>query len=336
MATIQTTETALKRDARGEWRPADALKPIPLFVWPPRPIALGRWLLGYPGHVLPWLLFYALLATLTWRFLTPDWTRMRTLEPAWIVLLLIRNLAVVSVITGLWHLRLFVQRAQGTDYKYNGRWLSRNNPTFLFGDQVRDNIFWTMLSAVPIWTAYEVFMLWAFASGYLHPVDWRAHWFYCVLLALTFPVWQELHFYFVHRLIHWAPLYRWVHYLHHKNINPGPWSGLAMHPVEHLLYFSGVLIFWIVPSHPFHSIFLLQITALVPSQGHAGFERLVFNKQTTIPASDFFHYLHHKYVECNYGAERVPFDRWFGTFHDGTKASQDAMQKRLQARRGAR
>ena len=29
-----------------------------------------------------------------------------------------------------------------------------------------------------------------------------------------------------------AFLYRHVHSLHHKSYNPGPWSGLAMHPIE--------------------------------------------------------------------------------------------------------
>jgi hypothetical protein len=30
-------------------------------------------------------------------------------------------------------------------------------------------------------------------------------------------------------------LYKYVHSLHHKSYNPGPWSGLAMHPVGHSL-----------------------------------------------------------------------------------------------------
>ena len=31
------------------------------------------------------------------------------------------------------------------------------------------------------------------------------------------------------------------------------------------------------------------------------------------------HYLHHKYFECNYGDLTIPFDKWFGSFHDGSK-----------------
>jgi hypothetical protein len=44
-----------------------------------------------------------------------------------------------------------------------------------------------------------------------------------------------------------------------QNDNPGPWSGLAMHPIEHVIYFSVVLIHFIVPSHPLHFFFNAQV-----------------------------------------------------------------------------
>ena len=36
---------------------------------------------------------------------------------------------------------------------------------------------------------------------------------------------------------------------------------------------------------------------------------------------DFFHQLHHRYFECNYGTIEMPWDRLFGTFHDGSGAA---------------
>ena len=36
----------------------------------------------------------------------------------------------------------------------------------------------------------------------------------------------------------------------------------------------------------------------------------------------YMHYLHHKYFNVNYGGDGlVPFDRVFGTYHDGSKES---------------
>jgi len=41
--------------------------------------------------------------------------------------------------------------------------------------------------------------------------------------------------------------------------------------------------------------------------------------------------LHHKYYEVNYGNQPAPFDKLFGTWHDGTRAAQDAFRARRRA-----
>jgi sterol desaturase/sphingolipid hydroxylase (fatty acid hydroxylase superfamily) len=323
----------LARDKRGDWKPSNLIEPSPLFAWPFRPVAVIKWAFGYPGYLLPWVAFYAIISIATWAYLTPDLPTMRDFKLGWIAFIFGRNMVLLVLCTSGWHIRLYVHRAQGTAYKYNGRWLAKNNSAFVFGDQVLDNAFWTVISGVPMWTAYEVLMLWGFANGYIPYIDWRIHPVYCALLMLAIPLLHEVHFYFIHRLIHWTPLYRAIHHLHHKNANPGPWSGLAMHPIEHLLYFSGVLIYWVIPAHPLHVIYHLQTAGFLPSQGHSGFERLVINEQFSINAADYNHYLHHKFFECNYGTERVPLDKWFGTFHDGSKKTEEAMNSRFLARR---
>ncbi len=48
--------------------------------------------------------------------------------------------------------------------------------------------------------------------------------------------------------------------------------------------------------------------------------------------SDYFHYVHHRYFECNYGNPVVPFDRWFGTFHDGSAEGHAIMKERWGSR----
>jgi sterol desaturase/sphingolipid hydroxylase (fatty acid hydroxylase superfamily) len=317
------------RDARGEWRPAELVKTPPLFVLPPQPLAFVKWLLGYPGYFFPWAVVYMAIAAATWLWLTPDLAAMQSLEPGWVGFIYLRNIALLTLIAGAWHLRLYVQQAQGRRYKYNARWLNTDSPAFLFSNQLYDNIFWSLASGATIWSTYEVLTLWAYANGWLPYVDWREHPVYCALLFAAVPLLRETHFYLVHRLIHYQPLYRTVHYLHHKNINFGPWSGLAMHPVEHLLYFSGVLIHWIVPSHPLHAIFHLQHAAFTPAQGHAGFDELVVGEDTKIPNHNYIHYLHHRYFKVNYGGDgSVPLDKWFGSFHDGSPAADAAMRAR--------
>jgi len=98
-----------------------------------------------------------------------------------------------------------------------------------------------------------------------------------------------------------------------------------MHPVEHILYFSAVLIHWIVPSHPIHFLFDSQHTALTPAGGHHGFEGPVLNGH--LPTGSYFHYLHHRYFVCNFGEATLPLDRLFGTFHDGLPVETDSGRK---------
>jgi sterol desaturase/sphingolipid hydroxylase (fatty acid hydroxylase superfamily) len=148
------------------------------------------------------------------------------------------------------------------------------------------------------------------------------------------PVWLSIHFYATHRLLHWQPLYKSVHYLHHKNVNINPWSGLAMHPVEHLVLFSAVIPFWFIPSHPLHTIYLLMTFALGPSTGHLGFDAIVLRRNRRLRVGDYMHYLHHKCVSVNFGGGAVPLDKWLGTFHDGTDESTEALRRR--ARLGRR
>jgi sterol desaturase/sphingolipid hydroxylase (fatty acid hydroxylase superfamily) len=302
------------RNARGEWEPSYPVKYAPIFAWPPRPLSVLKWLLSYPGFLWPWNSVYLLITVISWLYLQPSLSRCVDLKAGWIGLMLLRNLVLLWLVSGGWHLLLYTLKLQGTARKYDPRWLANNDRRFLFGNQLYDNIFWSCVSGCTVWTAYEVLYLWAAANHWVPYVDWKSHPVYCAVWLCLIPFWREFHFYWIHRAIHWGPLYRTVHYLHHKNVNVGPWSGMAMHPVEHLLYFSVVLIHWVVPSHPIHFLFNAQHTALTPAGSHHGFEGPVL--QGRLPTGSYFHYLHHRFFNCNFGEATIPLDRVFGTFRE--------------------
>lgn len=318
------------RDERGEWQPR-VITPGPLFDWPPRPRAILKWLFGYPGYFFPWPIIVAAIPILTWFFLTPDLSTMKTFKPGWIALIYLRNVALLMIVAGGFHLRFYVQKAQGFKYKYKARWLEKNNSRFLFNNQTWDNMFWSIISGCGVWTAYEVMTYWAYANGHIPYLEWMAHPVYFVLLYLAIHPIHELHFYLGHRLLHMKPLYKAAHHVHHKNVNIGPWSGLSMHTIEHIVYFSCVFLYWILLAHPVHAIYHLQFAGLMAPLGHTGFENLVVKGDSKIPASsDYFHYLHHRYFECNYGGNGITLDKWFGTFHDGSSESHAAMRAKRQ------
>ena len=319
-------------DSRGEWQPTDRPAPAPLWAWPPRPRETFKFFFGFPGYLWPWNLMFGLIAVATWVYTQPELSQMAEFQVDWIAQLYVRNLALLLLFSGGLHLWLYTFRGQGTKYKYNPKWLGGKNPTFLWGNQLADNVFSSVISGCTVWTAYESLMMWSYANDLLPYVDWETQPVYFVVLLALLMLWQTIHFYFGHRLIHWRPLYRSAHYLHHKNVNVGPWTGLAMHPIEHVIYFTAVLIFWVVPSHPIHAMFTLQFAALMSTVGHIGFDKLVVTKKISFP-SDFYLYLHHRYFECNYGNTVFPIDKLFGTFHDGSPEAHARMQERWQEKR---
>ena len=300
---------------KGEWRPPYPVRYAPLFSWPLRVAATAKWVVSYPGFMWPLNLLLLLISTVSWYLTQPAVARCAQFEVGWMAQVYVRNLALMWLFYGGFYLHLYVLKREGTKGKYDPNWPARNSRRFLFHDQVYDNIFWTCGVAGLVWTAYEVVTLWLYANHRIPWLEWTRHPVYFVLWFFLIPFWREFHFYWVHRLIHWKPLYRHVHSLHHKNVNPNPWSGMAMHPIETILYLSVVLIHWVVPSHPFHFLFDLQHAALGPASGHHGFEGPILNGK--LPTGSYFHYLHHRYFECNYGESTLPLDRWFGTFRDG-------------------
>ena len=101
--------------------------------------------------------------------------------------------------------------------------------------------------------------------------------FTCFILLV--PIIRDIHFYLTHRLLHTKFFYKIAHKVHHHNVNPGPWSGLAMHPVEHVIYFSGILIHWIIPSHPLIALWHIFHAGIAPHAGHSGFDKIVLKME---------------------------------------------------------
>ena len=319
------------RNKRGDYTPNDRLEGAPVFVWPPRPLKFLAWL---PSYFLPWnLLFFALGAAL-WFWATPSKETLATLGWGWVLYLLARNAAIVFVLYGALEFRLYVKRAQGNRFKFNGLFpADKKSDVFMFGSQNIDNMIRSFGTGVPIWTAYEVVMLHLWATGWGPWTTFGDNPWALVLLGLLIPVIHETHFFCIHWLIHQGPLYKWIHSVHHNSVNPSPWSSLSMHPVEHLLYWSDVLIHLVLPSHPLLVLYHLQVTGTGAVVGHIGFDKIETGEDSAIGTQAYAHYLHHKYFEVNYSDGLMPFDRLFGTWHDGSKDGDALMQARFEKKK---
>lgn len=157
-----------------------------------------------------------------------------------------------------------------------------------------------------------------------------------ILFSTTF--WRLPHFYLIHRASHkwgWSlPLvgdvgnliYQHVHKLHHRSRNPTSFSGISMHPLEALLYFSAALIPLFFHLHPITFLVCKLDLSLGAQIGHDGFQ---------FPGgASYVHWLHHHYFECNYSENIVlSLDHLFGSFYDGSIPwEQFSKQRRLASR----
>ena len=339
MADITAGPGAQARGPREEWTPSSLPKPSPLFA-PPSGVGVTlKYLFAPEGFLWPKNALFLAVAALSWwlfdRF-SGGLARAATLEVGWIATLYLHNAIIMLLFAGVPHLRLYTQRAQERRYKYHPSWLSTDNPVFMFRNQTLDNLFLTMVPGVLTWTAFQVFLLWGYANGAWMTVTWQSHSIYATALVVVILLWRSFHFYWIHRLIHWKPLYKSVHYVHHKNVNVGPWSGVAMHPVEQAIYFSVVLLVLVVPSHPLHMFFILAHAGLAAATDHSGFDRVEVGARGSVGHASYFHYLHHRYFDCNYGGPAMPLDLWFGSFHDGSQEGHAAMRERHRRLKAAR
>lgn len=205
--------------------------------------------------------------------------------------------------------------------------------------KVWHNIFYTTLGIVH-WTATETAFVYCYRTGRLplppqsQIVDSTSNnnnnndTFFVVLevlgalaMAMWTPSFRDIHFYLSHRLIHVRWLYKYIHAVHHRNIDVEPFSGLAMHPVEHLWYYSCYAPFLVLPHMvpvvsttsrytPFLLYWMGFHTALSPAAAHSGWEDHF--------SADLMHYLHHRYCDCNYAAG-INFDIYFGTYQASIK-----------------
>ena len=299
----------------------------PLFSWPPRPKEILKWIWNSWFLITENLILIA-IASISFFWFQPSLEQAQTLSLGWIAIIYIRNIVLLGAVAGGLHLYFYTFTKQGQKLKYDPRPLMKSGKQFSLGGQVRDNMFWYLGSGVFFWTTYEVLMFWAMANGWAPLLLWVDNPIWFALLFLLTPIWISFHFYWIHRLLHWPPLYKLAHGLHHRNINVGPWSGLSMHPIEHLLFFSSILIHLVVPAHPLHILFHMQHQSLTAATSHTGFENLLVKEEKSLALGTFHHQLHHRYFEVNYGNLQMPWDKWFGSFHDGTVEAHERMKHR--------
>jgi len=234
----------------------------------------------------------------------------------WILPVLIYNFSVELIMYGGWHMIIYgplSKKIWGHKFNQENQYSKTNN--------LQREVTFTTLGFLQS-SLYQIVIMNLLATNKIswysdfwsYPV-WSIFW----LLFATY--WREFHFYWVHRMIHpWGIqfpmigdpgkfLYLNFHKLHHLSYNPGPFSGLSMHPVEHFIYYTCTLLPLYLGQHPLHFLYTKFHADIAPIGGHDGY--------SNPPGGGAdYHYLHHAKFECNYGVPLINFDKLFGTWVD--------------------
>eukprot|EP00041_Stephanoeca_diplocostata_P021027 m.481744 g.481744 ORF g.481744 m.481744 type:complete len:297 (-) comp21717_c0_seq21:982-1872(-) len=227
------------------------------FSWP----KIGIFGVGLPFVYSPNLVWFA-CAALIYCCFPYDLEAAARWDDTFIMQRLYINLSCGILWYSWWHLSIYYFHFASR--KFNPK---NNGPTL---PRLLHNMWYCVMGLV-IWTAVEVTMIHLMGSGKLlytpNEKLLTREGFSTLWWVLAMPAFRDLHFYFAHRTIHIRVLYTYVHSLHHRNNDPEPFSGLCMHPIEHMYYFSCVGLSFFVVGSPFLITWNLVHAVLAPAAG---------------------------------------------------------------------
>lgn len=186
---------------------------------------------------------------------------------------------------------------------------------------IRREIFYS-LSSLAVFSMVGLFSICLQRLHYAqiyHRIDVHG-WPYFFFSIAAMIVLHDTWFYWTHRLMHWRPLFKVAHRVHHLSHNPTPWAAFSFHPIEALIEaMIYPVIILVLPVHPLAALAWLLYMTTLNVGGHLGFELFpkgfahhwLFCWHNT----SVHHNMHHSHVHCNYGLYFNVWDRLMGTNH---------------------
>ncbi|VFR84943.1 putative desaturase [plant metagenome] len=154
------------------------------------------------------------------------------------------------------------------------------------------------------------------------------------ILALV--IWNDVHFYINHRLLHTRPLRRF-HLPHHRSVVTTPFSTYSFHPIEALMLGNVILLPMVVHDFSFWSLLSVPIFSLFFNCiGHANYDFFTRVSPMHWFAASRRHHLHHACYQGNYGFQFTFMDRLFrSVLPPDAATAQIQQQSQARARRDA-
>ncbi len=154
-------------------------------------------------------------------------------------------------------------------------------------------------------------------QAYLHhwvDINWAISPYILPLELLAIFVWNDVHFYICHRLLHVKWLFKHVHYTHHEAHVPTPWSAYSFHWFEATLLSTVMISAMLIHSFCYVSLlFLPMISLILNVLGHWDYDLYPQKSHDFLFRFSYRHSLHHRRVKGNYGFFLPFLDNIFNT-----------------------
>jgi sterol desaturase/sphingolipid hydroxylase (fatty acid hydroxylase superfamily) len=169
---------------------------------------------------------------------------------------------------------------------------------------------------------------------YTGPVATYEGWAYLLFTIMVLDYLHDTWFYWTHYLLHWRPLYKYVHYMHHRPRAPTAYTGYAFHPVEGAVVFANeIIVTLLFPIHASLHRWYHLFTTIIHTGGHCGYEiapfiptlvgmfNLVLRGEKNRWLNTVQHHdLHHSFPGRHFSLYFTHWDRWMGTMHESYDA----------------
>lgn len=141
--------------------------------------------------------------------------------------------------------------------------------------------------------------------------DWKS----TLMLVFIFFVIEDAWFYWVHRALHWGPLYTYIHKVHHTHTNPFGLASEYAHPIETIILGFGSFIGpFIFRPHMLQIWVWLFFRLWQEIDAHCGYD-FPWSLHNFLPfwGGSEFHDFHHMNFVGNYGSTLRVWDKLMGT-----------------------
>lgn len=182
---------------------------------------------------------------------------------------------------------------------------------FLYAGQKKKEILQSMRS-IFIFSLQAIVIQQGIENGWFHIQTYTNWWVVPQVIVLFF--WNEIHFYFCHRLLHTKFMMKNIHHVHHHSKEPTVFSTFSFHGLEAFLL--GTIVFLPLLLYPFQLLAIISLpimSLLINLLGHSNYDLFSNHHPKHILKFPYRHSMHHKQGKGNLGFLLPWLDQIFKT-----------------------